>query len=77
MEEKVVKTRVVKHVFKVREITHILEIVQQKARNAINAPKKVSLKDAADQRYGLRVKKINESSDYFSSHFRVQFRQFF
>ena len=50
MEEKVVKTRVVKHVFKMREITHILEIVQQKARNAINAPKKVSLKDAADQR---------------------------
>ena len=32
------------------KITHILEIAQQKARNARNAKKKVILKDAADQR---------------------------
>ena len=49
-EEKVVTNRVVKHVFNVGEITHILEIVQQKAKNAINAKRKVILKDATDQR---------------------------
>ena len=49
-EEKVVTTRIVKHVFNVTKITHILEIAQQKARNARNAKKKVILKDAADQR---------------------------
>ena len=47
---KVVTNRVVKHVFNVGEITHILEIVQQKAKNAINAKRKVILKDATDQR---------------------------
>ena len=42
--------RVTKHVFNVGEITHILEIAKQKARNAVNAKRKVILKDAADQR---------------------------
>ena len=43
-------TRVTKHGFNVAGITHILEIAQQKARNVINAKRKVILKDVADQR---------------------------
>ena len=42
-EEKVVTNWVAKYVFNVGEITHILEIAQQKARNAINAKRKVIL----------------------------------
>ena len=41
---------VAKHVSNVGEITHILEITQQRARNGINAKRKVISKDAADQR---------------------------
>ena len=39
-----------KHFLNVGKITHILEIAQQKARNAINAKNKVILNDAGDQR---------------------------
>lgn len=47
-EEKVVTTQVAKPVFNVGEITHLLEIAQQKEINAINAKKKVILKDTSD-----------------------------
>ena len=49
-KEKVVMNQVAKYVFRVEEITLILEIAQQNARNSINVKTKVILKDAADKK---------------------------